>query len=64
MPFATQAAMMGGNVRVGLEDSLYIGARASSRGATPSRSPRSGSIVEELGHEIATPDEARQHARR
>jgi len=24
MPFATQAAMMGGNVRVGLEDSLYI----------------------------------------
>ena len=25
MPFATQAAMMGGNVRVGLEDSLYIG---------------------------------------
>ena len=27
MPFATQAAMMGGNVRVGLEDSLYIGPR-------------------------------------
>ena len=25
MPFITQAAMMGGNVRVGLEDSLYIG---------------------------------------
>ena len=25
IPFATQAAMMGGNVRVGLEDSLYIG---------------------------------------
>ena len=25
MPFATQAGMMGGNVRVGLEDSLYIG---------------------------------------
>ena len=27
IPFATQAAMMGGNVRVGLEDSLFIGAR-------------------------------------
>ena len=25
IPFATQAVMMGGNVRVGLEDSLYIG---------------------------------------
>jgi uncharacterized protein (DUF849 family) len=25
MPFATQSAMLGGNLRVGLEDSLYIG---------------------------------------
>ena len=39
MPFATQAVMMGGNVRVGLEDSLS--AAASSRRATPSRSRRS-----------------------
>ena len=40
MPFCTQAAMMGGNVRVGLEDSS-ISAPASSPRATPSRWPRS-----------------------
>ena len=39
IPFATQAAMMGGNVRVGLEDSLYI-ARGKLAATTPSRSPR------------------------
>ena len=38
IPFATQAAMMGGNVRVGLEDSLFIG--RSSHPPMPSRSPR------------------------
>ena len=42
IPFATQAAMMGGNVRVGLEDSPLHRPRASSPPATPSRSPRSG----------------------
>ena len=36
MNFCTAAAMIGGNVRVGLEDSLYI-ARASSPRAMPSR---------------------------
>ena len=40
MPIATMAAMMGGNVRVGLEDSVYI-AKGSWRPATPSRWPRS-----------------------
>lgn len=58
MPFATQAAMMGGNVRVGLEDSLFIGkgklALNNAEQVTKIRR-----IVEELGHEIATPDEAR-----
>ena len=58
MPFATQAVMMGGNVRVGLEDSLYI-----SRGkAAKSNAEQVGKIkriIEELGYEAATPDEAR-----
>jgi uncharacterized protein (DUF849 family) len=58
MPFATQAAMMGGNLRVGLEDSLFI-----SRGQLAENSAQQVAkirrIVEELGLQIATPDEAR-----
>ena len=40
MAFTTMAGIMGGNVRVGLEDSLYIG-KAAWRPPTPSRWPRS-----------------------
>jgi len=59
MPFATQAAMMGGNVRVGLEDSLFIsrGKLATSNAEQVSKIRK---ILEELGHEIASPDEARE----
>lgn len=59
MSFCTQAAMMGGNVRVGLEDSLWIGKGklASSNAEQVAKIRR---IVEELGHEVATPAEARQ----
>jgi len=58
MPFATQAAMMGGNVRVGLEDSLYIGPGqfAASNAEQVAKIRR---IVEELGYAVATPAEAR-----
>jgi beta-keto acid cleavage enzyme len=41
MAFCTQAALLGGSVRVGLEDSLYIGKGSSPR-PTPSKSARSG----------------------
>ncbi|HEY8580151.1 MAG TPA: 3-keto-5-aminohexanoate cleavage protein [Beijerinckiaceae bacterium] len=59
IPFATQAAMMGGAVRVGLEDSLYIGrGQLASSNAEQVRKIRR--ILEELGHEIATPAEARE----
>ncbi len=59
MPFATQAAMMGGNVRVGLEDSLFIGKGklASSNAEQVLKIRR---IIEELGLEIASPAEARE----
>jgi uncharacterized protein (DUF849 family) len=59
MNFCTQAAMMGGNVRVGLEDSLYIskGKMASSNAEQVIKIRR---IIEDLGLEIATPDEARK----
>jgi len=59
MPLITQAAMMGGNVRVGLEDSLFIerGARASSNAQQVTKIR---AILHELGMQPATPDEARQ----
>jgi uncharacterized protein (DUF849 family) len=58
MNFCTQAALMGGNVRVGLEDNLYIGKGklATSNAEQVAKIRR---IIEELGLEIATPDEAR-----
>src|SRR3954464_13098907 len=59
MYIATQSAVMGGNVRVGLEDSLWIGKGqlAKSNAEQVSKIRR---IMEELGLEIATPDDARQ----
>lgn len=59
MPFATQAAMLGGSVRVGLEDSLYIG-RGKLALSNAEQVTKIRTILTELGHEIATPAEARQ----
>jgi len=58
IPFATQAALLGGNVRVGLEDSLFIsrGKLAASNAEQVAKIRR---IVEELGLSVATPVEAR-----
>jgi uncharacterized protein (DUF849 family) len=58
MIFAVSAAMMGGNIRVGLEDSLYIapGKLAQSNAEQVAKSRR---LVEELGFEVATPTAAR-----
>ncbi len=58
-PFVTQAAMLGGNVRVGLEDSLFISkGKLASSNAEQVKKIRS--ILVSLGHEIASPDEARE----
>lgn len=59
MQFATQAAMMGGNVRVGLEDSLYIG-RGKMAVSNAEQVLKIRRIIEELGLEVATPTEARE----
>jgi uncharacterized protein (DUF849 family) len=58
MPMATMAATMGGNVRVGLEDSVYIakGKLATSNAEQVAKIRR---ILGELSLEIATPAEAR-----
>lgn len=59
IPLATQAVMMGGNVRVGLEDSLFIerGRLAASNADQVVKIRR---IIEELGYEVATPADARE----
>src|SRR5437762_13280675 len=58
MRIAAMAASMGGNVRVGLEDSLWLGpgkfATSNAQQVTMARQ-----IIEGLGLEVATPDEAR-----
>ncbi|MWP39592.1 3-keto-5-aminohexanoate cleavage protein [Rhodobacter sphaeroides] len=58
-PLVTMGAILGGHVRVGLEDNLYIarGQLAESNARMVAKVRR---ILEELGHEIATPDEARR----
>jgi uncharacterized protein (DUF849 family) len=59
MPLLAMAAVMGGNVRVGLEDSLYLGRGQLARScAEQVRKIRR--ILEELSLEVATPDEARE----
>ena len=60
MPIAAMAAAMGGNVRVGLEDSLWIGPGKLAEIERRSRSRRPAQIIEGLGLEVATPDEARE----
>jgi uncharacterized protein (DUF849 family) len=56
---AVQSAVMGGNVRVGLEDSLWIGkGRLAESNAEQVAKVRR--ILEELGLEIATPADARR----
>jgi uncharacterized protein (DUF849 family) len=59
MPFCTMAGILGGNVRVGLEDSLWLGPgqQATSNAQQVAKIRR---ILEDLGHSIATPDEARK----
>jgi uncharacterized protein (DUF849 family) len=58
MPFCTQGVIMGGNVRVGLEDSLSIGpGQLAKSNADQVRKVRR--IIEELSLEVATPEEAR-----
>jgi uncharacterized protein (DUF849 family) len=57
MPMVAQVAMLGGHVRVGLEDNLYL-----KRGVFATNGQlvgRAAEMVTHLGYEIATPDEAR-----
>ncbi len=59
MFIAAMSAVMGGNVRVGLEDSLWMG-RGQLAKSNAEQVARVRRILEELGLAIATPDDARQ----
>ncbi|MDH3446705.1 MAG: 3-keto-5-aminohexanoate cleavage protein [Gammaproteobacteria bacterium] len=57
MPMVAQAVLLGGNVRVGLEDNIYL-----DRGVLASNGmlvERAGEIIERLGARVVGPDEAR-----
>ncbi|UEM23686.1 3-keto-5-aminohexanoate cleavage protein [Skermanella mucosa] len=58
MPMAAQAILLGGNIRVGLEDNLYLdrGVHASNGSLVE----RAVTIVEALGSHVAGPAEARE----
>jgi len=56
---ASQSAAMGGNIRVGLEDSIWI-TRGKLAESNAQQVIKARGIVEELGLELATPDEARE----
>lgn len=59
MRIAAMSAAMGGNIRVGLEDSLWIGkGRPATSNAQQVRAARQ--IIEGLGKTVASPDEARE----
>lgn len=58
MPFATQSTLLGGNLRVGLEDSLTIGPRELAKSNADQVTLIRG-VIESLGYQVATPAEAR-----
>lgn len=58
LPLVTMAAIMGGNVRVGLEESLYIG-KGKLATSCAEQVVKIRGILDALSLEIATPDEAR-----
>jgi uncharacterized protein (DUF849 family) len=59
MFIAAMSAVMGGNVRVGLEDSLWLG-RGQLAKSNAEQVSKARRILEELGLVVATPDDARQ----
>ncbi|MEE2570008.1 3-keto-5-aminohexanoate cleavage protein [Pseudarthrobacter sp. J64] len=58
LPWVAQSVLLGGHVRVGLEDNLYLskGVKATNAQLTE----RAIQIVNDLGSSVATPDEARE----
>jgi uncharacterized protein (DUF849 family) len=59
IPFGTTAAVLGGNLRVGLEDSLFIG-KGELAESNADQVAKIRRIVEDLSLRVATPEETRE----
>jgi uncharacterized protein (DUF849 family) len=59
MPVAMQSIVLGGNVRVGLEDSLWLG-RGQLAKSNGDQVAHVRKMIESMGMEVATPDDARE----
>ncbi|WP_071797506.1 3-keto-5-aminohexanoate cleavage protein [Natronohydrobacter thiooxidans] len=59
MPMAMQSLLLGGHLRVGLEDSLYA-RRGQLAVSNAEQVTQAREIIENMGYEVATPDEARE----
>ncbi|HYY47762.1 MAG TPA: 3-keto-5-aminohexanoate cleavage protein [Thermoplasmata archaeon] len=58
LPMTTMAILLGGHVRVGLEDNLYLKKGVLAR--NEELVARARHLADDLGREVATPDEARR----
>lgn len=58
LPWVAQSVLLGGHVRVGLEDNLYL--RKGVKATNAQLTERAVQIVNDLGSSVATPDEARE----
>jgi uncharacterized protein (DUF849 family) len=58
-PMVAQTVLLGGHVRVGLEDNLYL-AKGQLAPSNAALVEKAGRIIEELGDVVATPNEARE----
>jgi uncharacterized protein (DUF849 family) len=58
MPWVAQSVLLGGHVRVGLEDNLYLSKGVKATNAQLVE--RARTIIEAMGAAVATPDDARE----
>ncbi len=58
MPWVAQSVLLGGHVRVGLEDNLYLG--RGNKATNAQLVANAVTLIRALGAEVATPDEARE----
>ena len=58
-PMVAQTVLLGGHVRVGLEDNLYLG-KGQLAPSNAALVEKAGRIIEQLGDSVATPNEARE----
>jgi uncharacterized protein (DUF849 family) len=58
MPWVAQSILLGGHVRVGLEDNLYL--RKGVKATNAQLVEQARTIIEAMGASVATPDQARE----